>query len=148
MTTYVRFILTSLVLSATITARAESARAPLTGRTLSPILAVLDSDRNGSLSAREIAAAPVTLAALDLNEDGMISPAEQLAINADGRTARNKRGATSFNIVFTLDANHDGDIQTLEIANAVSSLKRLDRNGDGELTPDELRPVMVAQNRS
>src|SRR6185503_8337494 len=109
-------------------------------RTPGSLLAALDSDRNGSLSASEVAAAPVVLTALDLNEDGMISPDEQQANQVGGRLARNRRGATSFNLVFTLDANHDGDIQLLEIANAVSSLKRLDRNGDGELTPDELRP--------
>ncbi len=39
-----------------------------------------------------------------------------------------------------LDANHDGVIDAAEIANASASLKKLDRNGDGKLTPDEYRP--------
>jgi hypothetical protein len=39
-----------------------------------------------------------------------------------------------------LDANHDGVIDANEIANAPAALKTLDKNGDGKLTPDELRP--------
>lgn len=39
-----------------------------------------------------------------------------------------------------LDANHDGVIDETEIANASAALKTLDKNGDGKLTMDELRP--------
>ena len=39
-----------------------------------------------------------------------------------------------------LDANHDGIIDAAEIANASAALKKLDKNGDGKLTPEELRP--------
>lgn len=146
MTLHARSILTLVALGLTLSARAETTPVRANPvRTPSPIVAALDTDHNGTLSAAEIAAAPLVLAALDINDDGLISPAEQQAVSANGR--RGRLGATTFNVVFTLDANHDGDIQTLEIANAVSSLKRLDRNGDGQLTPDELRPVIVAQQR-
>ncbi|MDB6017522.1 MAG: hypothetical protein JWR19_2011 [Pedosphaera sp.] len=40
-----------------------------------------------------------------------------------------------------LDANHDGVIDADEIANASVALKTLDKNGDGKLTQDELRPA-------
>ena len=43
-------------------------------------------------------------------------------------------------IIAALDLNHDGIISADEIAKAPESLKRLDKNGDGQLTPDELRP--------
>jgi len=39
-----------------------------------------------------------------------------------------------------LDTNHDGTLEADEIANASESLKKLDKNGDGKITPDELRP--------
>ena len=39
-----------------------------------------------------------------------------------------------------LDTNHDGILSAEEIANASASLKTLDKNGDGQLTEDELRP--------
>jgi hypothetical protein len=43
-------------------------------------------------------------------------------------------------IVEALDANHDGVIDSNEIANASAVLKTLDKNGDGKLTADEFRP--------
>ena len=39
-----------------------------------------------------------------------------------------------------LDLNHDGVISADELAKASESLKKLDKNGDGQLTHDELRP--------
>lgn len=43
-------------------------------------------------------------------------------------------------LIGVLDANHDGVIDEKEIAQASESLKKLDKNGDGKLTIDELRP--------
>jgi len=43
-------------------------------------------------------------------------------------------------IVAALDANKDGEIDAAEIANAAAALKTLDKNGDGKLTADEIRP--------
>src|SRR5215831_18995319 len=40
-------------------------------------------------------------------------------------------------LLAALDANHDGVIDADEIANASEALKKLDKNGDGKLTPDE-----------
>jgi len=40
-------------------------------------------------------------------------------------------------IIGALDANQDGEIDATEIANASAALKKLDKNGDGKLTPDE-----------
>ena len=39
-----------------------------------------------------------------------------------------------------LDPSGDGTIDEKEIANATAALKKMDKNGDGKLTPDELRP--------
>lgn len=43
-------------------------------------------------------------------------------------------------IDLALDADQDGIISAAEIANAATSLKRLDKSGDGALTPDECLP--------
>lgn len=43
-------------------------------------------------------------------------------------------------ILDVLDANKDGVIDKEEIAQAAEALKKLDKNGDGKLTPDEYLP--------
>lgn len=43
-------------------------------------------------------------------------------------------------IVTALDADGDGVISAAELKNAAAVLKKLDKNNDGKLSPDELRP--------
>jgi hypothetical protein len=43
-------------------------------------------------------------------------------------------------LLMALDVNHDGVIDSNEIANASAELKTLDKNGDGQLTRDEYCP--------
>ncbi|MBI5774808.1 MAG: hypothetical protein HZA89_13820 [Verrucomicrobia bacterium] len=43
-------------------------------------------------------------------------------------------------VMAALDANNDGVVDESEIANAAAALKKLDKNGDGKLTMDELMP--------
>jgi hypothetical protein len=48
----------------------------------------------------------------------------------------------SLPLVTALDTNHDGVIDSNEIANASAALKTLDKNGDGQLTADEYLPPL------
>lgn len=43
-------------------------------------------------------------------------------------------------VISALDKNKDGEISAEEIENAAAALKTLDRDGNGKLTEDELRP--------
>src|SRR5579862_9580282 len=43
-------------------------------------------------------------------------------------------------LILALDTNHDGIIDSNEIANASAELLTLDKNGDGQLTQDEYLP--------
>ena len=43
-------------------------------------------------------------------------------------------------VVTALDTNGDGVISAAEIKNAFAALKKLDKNNDGKLSPDEVRP--------
>ena len=57
-------------------------------------------------------------------------------------------GARRFNPLLTaLDTNSDGTLDDKEIANASAALKKLDKDGDGKLTPEELRPAMRRSER-
>jgi hypothetical protein len=57
-----------------------------------------------------------------------------------GPPRRGRQGRPPNPLMEALDTNHDGILSAEEIANASASLKKLDKNGDGKLTPDELRP--------
>jgi hypothetical protein len=47
-------------------------------------------------------------------------------------------------LIIALDANHDGVIDTNEIANGSAALLTLDKNGDGQLSADEYLPALPA----
>ena len=118
------------------------------GRRLSPLFQALDTDKNGIISAAEIANAAVGLQALDDNGDGDLSYQELRPVRpATAPTppaaapARAHRPHGVALAMLALDANNDGELSATEIANAVASLKALDTNGDGKLTRDELRPL-------
>jgi len=48
-------------------------------------------------------------------------------------------------MLVALDVDHNGEISTGEMNNAPAILLKLARNGDGQLTEDELRPRPAAQ---
>lgn len=50
------------------------------------------------------------------------------------------RGGKALGPFSLFDTNHDGTISSEEIASASAALKKLDKNNDGKLTADELRP--------
>ena len=45
-----------------------------------------------------------------------------------------------FPVMSALDSDGNGEISSEEIKGAVASLKKIDKNKDGKLTEDELRP--------
>jgi hypothetical protein len=121
-----------------------------------PIVMALDANRDGIIDAAEIANASAALKALDKNGDGQLTldefmPPRPFGTNApppppDGADAPppppppgpdGKRPLPP--IVAALDANGDGVIDASELANASAALLKLDKNGDGKLTPDEYR---------
>lgn len=134
-------------------AHTVTAPAPLpAGRLHSVIFAALDSDHDGVISAAELANAPTALHALDLDGDGTLTvdelrhfernrPNTTAATPASRREPRAGNVSPGFLLAFTLDANHDGVIQPMEIANASASLAALDLDGDGQITIRELRPA-------
>jgi hypothetical protein len=117
-----------------------------------PIAAIFDTDNDGILSEAETTQAASQLLKLDQNHDGQLS-AEELCPGGYGRggqgcpwggQGRGRRaGATGQPCVLLglFDADKDGSLSAAEISAAPSVLKALDKNGDGQVTSAEIRPL-------
>ncbi|MDD5350250.1 MAG: hypothetical protein PHQ12_08580 [Chthoniobacteraceae bacterium] len=122
-----------------------------------PLIAALDANHDGVIDAQEIANAPAALKTLDKNGDGQLTRDELRPARPEGQPpraegrAKERRGGRPGGdgaekrphnpLIEALDANRDGVIDAQEIANAPAALKTLDKNGDGQLTRDEIKPV-------
>ena len=110
----------------------------------------LDVDRNGELSARELADTANKLRALDRTNDGRIAQ-QDTASGFSIAVARSSRGDDAFvrqadapairtdapDWFQGMDLNQDGDISKREFIGAAEDFGRLDSSGDGFLTVEE-----------
>ena len=115
-----------------------------------PVLRALDTDRDFTLSPREIAAAPAALRKLGASHEGKVTT-QECGLHVDPNSvppamlAQLRRQFMSHHpVLAALDADHDGEISPGEIDGAAVALKKLDRNHDGYLTADELIPFEMA----
>ena len=108
-------------------------------RPMPPLVAALDTNKDGKIDATEIANAPAALATLDKNKDGKLTSDELEPPRPEGAPADFGGDRPRFvsPLMAALDVNKDGIISAEEIANASAALKTLDKNKDGELSRDE-----------
>jgi hypothetical protein len=131
----------------------------------SALIGALDTNHDHIISAEEIAAAATSLAALDTDGDGAISheemrPPRPEGDPQDGDHKGNGKGKNKPHgdkpprppgppngrkmppqpLLAALDTDKDGALSAAEIAAAPASLAKLDKNSDGQLTPDEFDP--------
>jgi EF hand len=126
-----------LTAATTLTAVAEPGKGKGKGkgpRPLLPIFAAIDTNRDGELSPTEITAAATSLGTLDANGDGTLT-LKELRMAMPPRDTRPVPP-----VINSLDTDHNGTISASELAAAAESLKKLDVNGDGELSPQEIHP--------
>jgi hypothetical protein len=115
-----------------------------------PIVRAIDADKDAVLSAAELSAASAAILTLDTNTDGVVTAAElhPLPPNAPARPANPNKPEKNVDrprpidpVMLALDADANGDLSAVEIANAPASLNALDDNEDGQLTRDEVCPL-------
>jgi Ca2+-binding EF-hand superfamily protein len=119
--------------SVNATAGTAAKRAQLNFVRLEPVLAVLDADHDGALSATEIANASDALKALDRNHDGRLTLDEVVLDPVTSEVVS----------IFRLDTNLDRKISRAEARAPFGRpiqelLKAADRNGDGDVTWEDL----------
>jgi hypothetical protein len=99
-----------------------------------PVLAVLDANQDGKISADEIRNAARALRRLDTNGDGKL---EEREVNPD------RAVLMASNVMISLDANGDGRISASERTGPLAArlrhiLDRADRDGKGYITEEDL----------
>ena len=126
------------------------------GRT-PPLMAALDTDRDGRLSRDEIARAPKVLERFDRNQDGFLDARElHQAMGGPGgrggrpdgrRPPRGGGGRGRMEYIKRMDRDRDGRVTRDEFMGAVEGqFKGMDRDGDGAITEKDL-DAMAAQRR-
>lgn len=107
-----------------------------------PIFAILDTDHDGLLTAKELRRADDTLEKLDQDGDHKLTleeflqPPPQRPAGGEGRPPRRPPPP----LIAALDSDKDGTISAAEIEAAAESLKALDQDGDGSLSQKEIGP--------
>jgi len=126
---------------------------PTVSDELTTTLMGFDANKDGRLTRDEV---PERFQGLferaDANKDGVLAAAEirQSAAQQDQSSpstrggAREGRGGFTFPdpLVTALDTDHDNVLSASEVSAAAKALLTLDRNGDGQLTADEIQPAL------
>lgn len=140
-----------------------------TPRELQDTLMAFDKNKDGKLSKDEL---PERMQGMfdrgDANKDGFLTPDEIAKLasaqpaptggqgpggerRGEGDAGPGGRGPGGFlrgdPVFAALDADHDGVISAVEIKGAAAALKTLDKNGDGQLSEEEIRPAFGGRGR-
>ena len=108
-------------------------------RPASPMMAALDADKDGKLSAEEIANAATALKTLDKNKDGVLDSNELAPTR--GAAGGNQGGRTSQMVerIMARDTDGDGKVSKEEAGEQMGRIfGRMDADSDGFVTKTEI----------
>jgi Ca2+-binding EF-hand superfamily protein len=128
---------------------------PIPGPTADELLATLlawDKNKDGKLQKSEIPERQQgILERGDTDKNGVLDAAELRKLTADQAAAppappRARAGFGALDLAsVALDTDRNGEISAEEIAKAPASLKVLDKNNDGVITEEEVRPATAGR---
>jgi EF hand len=103
-----------------------------------------DKNKDGKLTREELPERMQgVLERADADKDGFLTREELQKATAGMERGRGPGGMMMMNpLMRALDTDKDGKLSAAEIAAAPAALKTLDKNGDGALDQEELRPPM------
>lgn len=122
-----------------------------------PVLEAIDADKNGELSAEEIANAATALKTLDKNSDGKLDMAEMRpSFEGMGRGFGGPPGGPGFgggqgnggseemlNRLIAMDANKNGKLEKDEVPERIQFMfTRADKNEDGVIDKEEMTAMV------
>ena len=95
------------------------------------LMSTLDMNSDGTLDAREIQSAPMSLRKLDTNKDFKLTP--------DELGTRGGRGGDMSSRMLEMDKNKDGKLSSDEVPERMQRfIERMDTNGDGSVDKAEM----------
>jgi len=110
-----------------------------------PLLAALDTNHDGVISAEEINNAAAALKTLDVNHDGKLTAVE--CGMKGGLETLGPRPDELVDALMAFDRNHDGKLERSEAPERMQGLfDRADTEKKGVLTPDQIRKVAEEDN--
>jgi len=102
-----------------------------------PLVAALDADQDGTISAEEIADASAALLTLDVDGDGALSREE---VRPDGPPCGRRRGHGP--LIMRHDTDGDGVVGRAEfITDVTDKFVELDADGDGDVDQEDLDAI-------
>lgn len=119
-----------------------------------PVVAALDTDGDGTISAAEIAAAPAALRKLDKNGDGKLSedeirPAFGRGGRGGGPGGQGPNPEDTVRRLLEFDKNGDGKLSKDELPERMQGMiQRADTDKDGVLSKAELTAMAQAQSQA